>query len=249
MPPVSCDDPAVGITDEHEQRMRECRSFLAEFGARATIKCLQKWPSGLQPEAAAMKHLLGVVALMATGGMQPETTWAHVVHYVRQNAECRANERKPAAGLGSKTTEAPKKRSGKKKKINVAPGVNDFDAIVGTGDPLASASRVATSFLPAVEPFAAALTLGKTDLETSGANSLGSPETSCSSASRVAVSFPAPYGVPSKPHRIVAAAGAPPAADRERDFNRFFLFSNIACLVGVANEVMYWSVCFPSILM
>ena len=238
MPPVSRNDPAVGITDEHEQRITECRSFLAEFGARATMKCLQKGQSGLQPEAAAMKHLLGVVALIATGGMQPEATWVHVVHYVRHNAECRANERKLAAGLRSKRTEASKKSSGKRKKINVAVGVNDFDAIEGTGEPLVSASRVATSFLPAVEPFAAAVTSGKTDLETSGANSLGSPETSCCSASRVAVSFPAPYGVHSKPHRIVTAAGAPPAGDHKRDFNRFFLFSNIACLVGVANEVM-----------
>ena len=239
MPAVSRDDPAVGITDEHEQRIRECRSFLAEFGARATMKRLQKWQSGLQPEAAAMKNLLGVVALMATSGTQPETTWAHVVQYVRQNAECRANERKPAAGLGSKTTETPKKCSRKKKKKNVALGVNDFDAIVGTGEPLSSASRDATSLLPAVEPFAAAVTSGKRDLETSGANSLGNPETLCSLASRAAVSFLAPYGVPSKPHRTLAAAGPPPAAEWGRDFNRFFLFSNIACLVGVANEVMY----------
>ena len=228
MQAVSRNAVAAGIPDEHEQRLIECRRFLAEIGMRATGKCLQSWQSQLQPETAAMKKLMGVVALMAAGGTRPEETWTHVVNYVLVNSASSDRETHAAAGLRSTTAAAPVKRSrSMETQKDVAPEVDEWGWSVSEDDEHDAAFQalIARSSRPAVEPFAAAVTSGATKPETSGTSSVLTPGTGSTAAPRAPVSFPAPYGAPSEPHRVLAAATLPPTDDPARALNQFSIFT------------------------
>ena len=226
MQAVSRNAVAAGIPDEHEQRLIECRRFLAEIGMRATGKCLQSWQSQLQPETAAMKKLMGVVALMAAGGTRPEETWTHVVNYVLVNSASSDRETHAAAGLRSTTAAAPVKRSrSMETQKDVAPEVDEWGWSVSEDEHDVAFSRVESSSLPAVEPFAAAVTSGATEPETSGTSSVLTPGTGGTAAPCAPVSIPAPYGAPSEPHRVLVAAELPPTDDPARALNQFSIFT------------------------
>ena len=111
---ISSTHAAWAIMDEDaEQRMADMRRFFAEIGSRATNKCVRSWQNQRQPEAPAMKKLLGVVALMAAAGTEPENTWAQVVHFVRMNDGSSWGQEDTSASIGNHEigTASARKRS------------------------------------------------------------------------------------------------------------------------------------------
>ena len=125
---ISSTHAAWAIMDEDaEQRMADARRFFAEIGSRATTKCVRSWQNQRQPEAPAMKKLLGVVALMATAGTEPEDTWAKVVHFVRMNDGSSWGQEDTSASIGNHEigTASARKRSRQESDGNVDAGEPD----------------------------------------------------------------------------------------------------------------------------
>ena len=216
---ISSTHAAWAIMDEDaEQRMADTRRFFAEIGGRATTKCVRSWQNQRQPEAPAMKKLLGVVALMATAGTEPEDTWAKVVHFVRMNDGMTWGQEDTSASVGNHEigTASARKRSRQESDGNVDAGEPDeSDGNVDAGEPSAAAGVTSSAPAPAGHPFAPVVATTQPMLEISKANPLGVPKAACPPTPRVPVSAPAPYGALSEPARILAAVASSEAAERE----------------------------------